>query len=209
MKVSLYISNSSTVYKSVQLTVSKVKVVAFSSPAINNGSITVETTDLTNNRILKSIDVIESTRKVKFSISAKSGYYVKDSGKAETYSDTMKYSKYASDIATVLSKHPIKKLYSITLDATDPYGTVTYKIDGKAVEAGTYNLKEEQKLEISYEITDGKHIIAREGSNWLEDRQNDIKNITKKTGETVEIPIILSLDGEKITRDKYINVKNK
>ena len=119
----------------------------------------------------------------------------------------MTYSKYISNISTVLREHPVKKLYSITLDATDAYGKVTYKIDGKEVEAGTYNLKEEQKLELSYEITDGSHVIAREGSNWLEDRVNDIQGVLSKTKESVEIPITASLDGSTITRDKCIKVK--
>lgn len=207
LSISLYISDSSTVYKTVKLTVSKVDVVAFTAPNIDNGSITVETTDLTNNRALRAGDVIESSRKIKISISAKTGYYVKDSGKTDIYTDTMDYSKYVSNISTVLSKHPVKKLYSITLDATDAYGKVTYKIDGKAVEAGTYNLKEEQKLELSYEITDGSHVIAREGSNWFEDRVNDIQGILSKTKESVEIPITASLDGSTVTRDKYIKVK--
>lgn len=206
LNVSLYIANSNTVYKSVSLTVSKVKVVLFPSPSVENGNITVETTDLTSNRYVKNGDVIEESRKVKISISAKSGYYVKDSGKTDVYSDTMKYSKYVSDFQTILSKHPIKKLYSITLDASDPYGTVTYKIDGKVAEPNTYKFKEEQKLEISYEITDGNHIIAREGSNWFEDRWNDVQS---KTKHSVDIPITALLDGNKVTREMYISVKNK
>ena len=207
LSISLYISNSSTVYKTGKLTVSKVGVVAFTAPSIDNGSVSVETTDLTNNRTLRAGDVIESSRKVKISISAKSGYYVKDSGKTDIYSDTMAYSKYVSNISSVLSKHPVKKLYSITLDAADAYGKVTFKIDGKTVDAGTYNLKEEQKLELSYEITDGSHVIAREGSNWFEDRVNDIQGVVNKTKENVTIPITSSLDGAKVTRDKYIKVK--
>ena len=204
LSVSLYISNSSTVYKTVKLTVSKVDVVPFTTPSLDNGDVSVETTDLTDNRTLKVGDVIEGSRKVKISISAKTGFYVKDSGKTDIYSDTMTYSKYVSDISTVLSKHPVKKLYIITLDTTDDYGKVTYKIDGKVVDAGTYNLKEEQRLELSYEITDGSHVIAREGSNWFEDRWNDVQS---KTKENVTIPITSSLDGAKVTRDNYIKVK--
>ncbi len=205
LKISLYIADSSTVYKTVDITVSKVEVVPFSSPVIDNGSIVVATTDLTSNRYLKGGDVIEKSRKVTITISAKSGYYVKDSGKTEDYTDTMKYSKYVSDIETILTKHSVKKLYSITLDGTDPYGTVTYEIDGKAAAAGTYQLKEEQKLEMSYEITDGNHVIAREGENWVEDNWNKTKS---KTKETVKIPITSSLDGAAVTREMYIKINN-
>lgn len=206
LTVPLYITDSDTVYKTVALTVSKVNVVLFSCPTIKNGNITVETTDLTDNRYLKSGDVIEDSRKVKISISAKSSNYVKDSGKADVYSDTMKYSKFVSDIQSILSKHPIKKLCCVTLDASDPYGTVTYKIDGKVTEPGTYKIKEEQKLEIAYEITDGKHVIVREGANWFEDRWNAVQS---KTKQSVEIPIVTSLDGNKVTREMYISVKDK
>ncbi len=136
---------------------------------------------------------------MKISISSKSGYYVKDSGKTEMYTDTMKYSKYVSNIQTILSKHPITKLCSIVLESMDIYGAVTYKIDGKSVDAGTYQLKEEQKLEISYEITDGNHVVDREGLSWFK----------SQTKETVEISITPSLDGGKITRDMYIKVKSK
>lgn len=205
LKISLYIDNSDTVYTTVKLTISKVEVMQFYVPSMGNGSVAIETTDLTNNRYLRAGDVIEGSRKVKYSIFAKPGYYVKDSGKTDVYSDTVTYSKYVSNIESTLNKHPIKKLYSITLDATDPYGTVTYKIDGKAVDAGTYSLKEEQKLEITYEITDGQHNIDRDGSNWLEDNWNKTKS---KTKETVTIPITSTLDGSKVTRDMYIKIKN-
>lgn len=159
LKISLYNANSSTVYKSVKVTVSKVKVASFSSTSVDNGFVSVKTTDISNNRYLKTGDVIEKSRKVEVSISAKNGYYVKGSGKTEFYIDSMKYSRYEEDINSILTKHPVKKLCKVTLDKTDSYGTVTFKIDGKAVEAGSYNLKEEQKLEVSYVITDGKHVI--------------------------------------------------
>ncbi len=206
LTISLYNADSSAVYKTVELIVSKVQVISFSSSAIANGSIAVETTDLTVNRYLRDGDVIEESRKVKLTISAKSGYYVKDSGKTEDYSDTMKYAKYVSDLDKINSKHPIKKLIRVTLDAADPYGTVTYEIDGKAVEAGAYALEEEQKLEMSYEITDGKHVIAREGEGLLKNSLNKVKS---KTKETREIQIMPSLDGVKITRETYIKLNDK
>lgn len=206
LDISLYIENSNAIYESVRITVSKVGVVYVSNQKIENGFITIETTDLTNNRYLNSENVIENSRKVKISVSARSGYYVKDSGKIDQYVDTMKYSKYVSDIEKIISKHPVKKLCNVILDATDSYGKVTYKIDGKAVEAGVYELKEEQKLEIMYEITDGHHVIKREGANWFENSWNKTKN---KTKETVEIPITASLDGKEVSRDVYINIESK
>lgn len=206
LTISLYNADSSTVYKTVELIVSKVQVVSFSSSAIANGSIAVETTDLTDNRYLRDGDVIEESRKIELTISAKSGYYVKDSGKTEDYSDTMKYAKYVSDLDKINNKHPIKKLIRVTLDAADPYGTVTYEIDGKVVEAGAYALQEEQKLEMSYEITDGKHVIAREGEGLLKNSLNKVKS---KTKETREIQIMPSLDGAKITRETYIKLNDK
>lgn len=206
LKVSLYIEDSSTVYKTVKINVEKVRVLSFSDPGIGNGKIIVATTDLTRNQYLKAGDVIEGERKVKITISAKNGYYIKDSGKTELYSDTMTYSQYVSDREKIISKHPVKKLCSVMLDGTDPYGEVTYKIDGKVVEAGNYMLKEEQKLEMIYEITDGKHVVAREGANWFENSLNMTKS---KTKETVRIPITSSLDGAKVTRDTYIHVNNR
>lgn len=190
----------------MKVTVSKVNVVAFSSRDIENGKVTIETADLTNNRYLGAGDVIESSRKIKIAVSANDGYYIKDSGKTEIYTETMKYSKYVSDVQKILDKHPVKKLCNVTLDVTDAYGTVTYKIDGKSVINGTYGLKEEQKLEMVYEITDGKHIIVREGANWIESSWNKTKS---KTKETVEIPITNELDGNTVKRETYIHIKDK
>lgn len=206
LKVSLYIANNNTVYKSVNVTVSKVKVAEYSTTPVDNGYVSVKTTDISNNRYLKSGDVIEDSRKVEITISAKNGYYIKDSGKTELYSDTMKYSKFVNDINSILTKHPVKKYCKLTLDSSDSYGTVSFKIDGKAVEAGSYNLKEEQNLEISYEITDGKHVILREAANWVDGLWDKTKS---KTKETAEIAITSALDGRKVSRDMYIKIENK
>ena len=62
--ISLYSESSNTVYKSVKVIVSKVEVIVLSIPNIENGYITIETTDLTNNRYVKAGDVIESHRKL-------------------------------------------------------------------------------------------------------------------------------------------------
>ena len=206
LEVSLYIADSSTVYETVAITVSKVEVKEISFPAIANGNIQVRTTDLTNNRYLKKGDVIEGNRKVEIILSAKEGYYIKNSGKTEDYSDILKYSKLESTMETILMEHPVKKFCTVTLDTEDNYGEVTYKIDGKVAESGTYYLKEEQKLKMLYEITDGVHIIARESSGWMENLSNTVKS---KTKESVDIDITSVLDGRKVTRDMYIETAEK
>ena len=206
LNISLYIADSSTVYETVDITVSKVKVVEVSLPSVANGNVLLRTTDLTNNRYLKKGDVIEDDRKVEIILSAKEGYYIKNSGKTENYSDILKYSKLQSTIETILMDYAVKKLCVITLDAEDAYGEVTYKIDGKSVESGTYYLKEEQKLKLLYEITDGVHMIARESSGWAGNLWNTVKN---KTKESVDIDITPALDGGKVTRDMYIKTAEK
>lgn len=206
LEISLYIADSSTVYETVDITVSKVEVKEISLPAIANGNIQMRTTDLTNNRYLKKGDVIEGNRKVEIILSAKEGYYIKNSGKTEDYSDILKYSKLESVMETILMEHPVKKFCTVTLDTEDTYGEVTYKIDGKVAESGTYYLKEEQKLKMLYEITDGVHIIARESSGWMENLSNTVKS---KTKESVDIDITSALDGRKVTRDMYIETAEK
>ncbi len=206
LEVKLYISNRARVYSSINITVSKVDVVAFSSPSIDNGLLTVMTTDLSENRFVRAGEVIEGSRKVSITLSAKSGYYIKGSGKEGVYSKVMKYSTYESDIASILEKYSIQKLCEVTLDTTDAYGTVTYQIDGKAVEGGTYLLREDQKLEIAYEITDGVHEIMRDDSAWYQSAWNLTKS---KTKETVEVLIIPSLDGTTLTREQYIDVQEQ
>ena len=125
------------------------------------------------------------------------------------YSETKKYSKFVSEIEKILNKHPVKKLCCITLDTSDPYGTVTYKIDRKSVKPGTYKLREEQELEISYTITDGKHVIARDGKNLFDNTMNKLNFFYTKTSEKVKIPITSSLNDKKITRDMYIGIMDK
>lgn len=206
IKIPLYVADDSVVYETVKVAVSKVNVIPFINSLVDNGSITVKTADLTNNRVLNEGDVIEGSRKVEISIAGKNGYYVKDSGKADIYSDVLTYLKYEAEIDSILKKHPVKKFCTVTLDTTDLFGKVTYKIDGKIVEAGNYSLKEEQKLSLSYEITDGKHEIVRDASNLLDQA---IYLAKSKTKESVDVPITSVLDGETVTRDMYISVKNK
>lgn len=206
LNISLYVTDNNTLYKSVNVTVSKVPVVSYKAKSIENGYVFIKTADLINNRYLKDGEAIEASRKIEVSISPKYGYYVKDSGKTEYYSETMKYSKYVNDIDSILTKHPVKKYCKVTLDANDSYGAVTFKIDGKVVEVGQYTLKEEQKLELEYEITDGNHVILRDAANVIDGILDQVKS---KTKETVTIPITSVLDGSRVTREMYIKVKDK
>ncbi len=205
--VPLYISNDSVIYETVKLTVSNVNVEVVKERTTLNGSVLVKTTDLANNRVLGKGDVIEPDRKVNLTISAEEGYYVKDSNENGTYSETMKYSKLNSDYLKIISAHSVKKLYKITFDVNDPYGIVTFKIDGKAVESEkTYDIKEEQKLEIIYEIKDGKYVVVHESDGLIENIGDFFQG---KSKETKTIFISSALDGSTLTREMFIKVKEK
>lgn len=201
--VPLYLENEDTIIEEVEINVSKVSVCEVSIPVIRNAYISINTTDLEIEKAIRAGDVIESDRKVKLMISPKDGYYIEDTGKTEKYIDTIKYSK--TDIDKILEKHPVKKYCTVKLDDNDSYGKVSYRIDGKLAEPGIHKLKENQKIELVYEITDNKYIITRnsEGITGL------LNKVRSKTKESVEITVSANLSGKTVTREQYIGISEK
>lgn len=134
--------------------------------------------------------------KVVLSITAEDGYYLegKGIGKDGTYSSTMTFKEYEQKINELLGSISVKKYISIALETTDPYGSCTYKLDGKSV-SGQTKAKEGQTLVVSYEIDASSNvsIITDKGK-------------TKKSGK-IEVKIASDMDGKTIQPSDYFAVK--
>jgi hypothetical protein len=182
-------------YKSVKITVSLVDVMTFSAPHAPNNAIVTVRNDSTM-KMLRSGELVESSEKVTVNIRPNPGYYVSGKGvKSDAYQDSMKFSKYGSDIQKIVDEHPVKRYYSITLDSADEYGECVYKLNGN-IASGSIRVKEKQKLTLDYKIIKpGYSIEGAKGIMW-----NIGKNDQKKT-ESLEITA--SLDGKTINRDTF------
>ena len=146
-------------------------------------------------------EILDGEREVVVSIIPEEGYYL-DSGKKNTndlYQNTMSYKKYKSDIDKIIKDNPIKKIFIVTLDNNDPYGTVVYKLDGAEV-SGTIEVREKQKLVMEYMITDSEYEIQTEGL---------LKIVQSKTKGDVSIEITEEIDGTVLKREDFITVMKK
>ena len=110
----------------------------------------------------------------------------------------MTYGEYKKNLEDILTKNEVKPIGTITLDTSDPYGTVTYKIDGKEV-SGTVKIKEKQKITMEYTITEDGYKVKNK------------KYKIKKSDKKKEVTITVSEDdiGTTITRADYIDVVKK
>lgn len=202
--VVLYDVNDSTITDEIEICAEIVDVIKIETSPIQNAYINLSTNDLTKNRVLKEGDYIEDNRSVELKIVPKTGYYIQGSDSDKYYVDAMKYSKYVSDLKSIIEKHPAKRICHVTLSSEDEYGNVSYKIDGNTVTPGQFNLREESKLEMIYEITDDKHTIMRNDDGFFENIWNKTKS---KTKESITIPIGAGLDNQTIRRKDYIKVQ--
>lgn len=171
---------------------------------IANGNIEVKFDDILNPYILNDGDYVDKGTDVVVSIVANDGYYV--SGKKVTdgvYTEKMKFSKFVKNVNDIISEHEVKKLIKVTLNTSDTYGTVTYKLNGNVISGGNYDLKHEDKLVIEYELADNSYEIYDETNNWVE---NIFASDKKKS---VEIKITSEIDNKTINRDSYISVRKK
>lgn len=204
------IANPNKIYKKVAVKLSLVEVMEYTEPPkLSNAVIKVETIDGAARKLLKEGDIIEGNREVEVSINPESGYYVTGKGAAkDVYVKRMKLSAYESDIKAIIRSLEVKKLYSITLDDKDSYGTVIYKLNGKE-EVGTVTVREEDKLILEYELTDDNYEIVRESDGFMGDLNDLRKNVFSKNRETRTIELSDAMNGTTIKRSDYINISEK
>ncbi|MCM1107182.1 MAG: hypothetical protein NC355_09605 [Blautia sp.] len=202
------ITNLNKIYKEINVKISLVRVSVYDKPDIANAGITVKLADDAGGAVLTEGDVAEPSREVQVTITPEQGYYI--SGKHvenNTYVKEMKFSKYLSDIDEIIKEHTVKKLYRITLNKTDPYGTCVYKLNGKEISGTTISVREEDELTLTYELTDADYKIVRESDGFFDGIGVWRRNTFSKTKETVTIPLSADIDGTTIERSQYIKVE--
>lgn len=196
-------ASDTTIYTEIRLIINKVEVTAYEPVELANGSVEVSLADVSRPQTLAGGEVLEPSRQVRVSIRPDSGYYVAGgNGAADSYSDTMKYSKWLSDYTEIMEKHPIRSFWTITLDAADLYGNCVYELDGKEV-SGTVQVKEGQKLTLKYTLTDENYQIVRNGLSGF------VGSITGKDSASCAIELSEAMDGITVRRADYIQIERK
>lgn len=193
------IMDSPFYYDKVTITISLEEVEGYEPKSIEHGEINLAYAD--TGAEVQEGEILDGEREVVVSIIPEEGYYL-DSGKKNTndlYQNTMSYKKYKSDIDKIIKDNPIKKIFIVTLDNNDPYGTVVYKLDGAEV-SGTIEVREKQKLVMEYMITDSEYEIQTEGL---------LKIVQSKTKGDVSIEITEEIDGTVLKREDFITVMKK
>ncbi len=114
-----------------------------------------------------------------------------------TMTETL-YDNTGSQLSCISVNHSL----TVTLSATGKYGTCTYTLDGETV-SGTITMTEDQVLKATYTITEDGYKFSSTSSNFV---IAAIESITSSTQKTVEIPVTIELDKQKITPDDYFTV---
>ncbi|SOC16467.1 PI-PLC domain-containing protein [Pseudobutyrivibrio ruminis] len=192
------IATAKDYYESVKISISRVDVNTFKSVSVDNGNVSLQYED-TGNTITNG-DIVDNDRNVIVTITPDKGYYVSGSKNVskDIYTNTMSYKKYKNDIEKIIKDHQIKKVFTVTLDSEDAYGDVLYKLNGTEV-TGTINVREGQKIKLTYTISDSKYQI-KTGFVHLPGAGKE---------QSVEIKIDSSLDGKTIKREDYFDVESK
>lgn len=166
--------------------------------SIPNATITV--TD-SNGNALESGVRVEDNEKVTVTITPAEGYCITGKKvKGNVYQDTMKYKDYDDDIDAIIEDHPVTQAVLLALDDSDDYGICVFKLDGQEV-SGRVSVREGQKLELTYTLTDERYEIVRESGIGA-----FAENLLRKNKITVSIEITEDLNGKTICREDYIEL---
>lgn len=184
-------------YETIHITISKVDVETFTAfKTDSNATITVR--NESTKQELKEGDFIEKSQKVIVTITPTTGYYILNGNASDktSYQDTMKYSKYLSDIEKIISKHTAEKYCEVTLDDSDSFAKYSYT-RGKENVSGTAKFKQGEKLTLEYEIIDDDHKLKEAAGGFL----GIVGQSNKKVTESLEITS--DYDGKTITKADF------
>lgn len=195
------IADSSVVYKSVKITVSKVNVCSFTAPAAGaHTAVTVQSVE--TQATLSDGMLVEPSSEVTVTISPSEGYYLTGkSVKNDIYQSTMKFSEYQEKIEKIIDEHPAEKYCELALTESDKYGTYAYKRDGESV-SGNVQAKIGQKLEMTYTVTASGYEVESSGGLPFGIGKD------KKKG-TASVTVGADMDGSTINRDTFGMKVNK
>lgn len=194
-------------YESISITINIVDKLIYQPSTIANAAVTLTAADVRNQSKIQSGDILDKDRRVLVTIKPNTGYYLTGSKvDFNQYQNEMSFEKYEKNISSILSKHPVKKLITVTLDSTDDFGTVEYTLDGAPV-SGKIQLREEQKLVMKYKVTAQGYQITQKGKNVF---GKELKNpIASKTEKRVPLEVSAALEGGTIRRPDYIQIEKE
>lgn len=171
------IAKCETWYSNIDIRVSVVDIEHFDDKLLQMENAVVEVINNNTNVAMSKNETIEGSTKITYTICPKNGYYISGNGVHDgKLIATVSYKDFVKNIEDVKSKHIAKKIYSVTLSASDSYGKCSYVLDGKEV-SGTINMREGQTLEIVYSISNEKYEIKNPDGVW------PFIDKTKKTGK--------------------------
>lgn len=194
---------SNTVYETVTVTASKVEIVPYQEKSVEHAVVTAVPADVDDPVALHDGDGLEASRDVTITITPEEGYYISGSDNSTgIYTQTLKYAKWEKDFQDILEKHPVKKLWYVTLVTEDDHGDCVYRLDGEEV-SGRVSVREGQKLTLEYTITDPNYRIVRGTFLRL------FENFFSSDKAQCDIPVAETLDGQTVRRADYISVEKK
>lgn len=193
------IAKAVTYYKNVEILIDRVDINVYEPKIIDHATVSLLYAD--TQTAVNQGDILDEDREVIVTITPEEGYYITGTKKVsnDSYQDTLNYKKYLSEIDKIIEENPVKKIYTITLDENDLYGTVVYKLDGVPV-TGEIKVREKQEILLEYQITDTNYEIETEGL---------LKFVKNKTEGAATIEISEEMDGNTIKREDYITVVKK
>lgn len=151
-----------------------------------------------NKELLEGRELPGDDDEVTLKIKPFAGYYLDGAEyNGKEYSVKLKY----SEINNYLNEHKVKKFYTITLNKKDAYGKSIYKIDGKNVN-GTINVKQNQRVDLEYTITDDNYKISRA---WFD----IIGNVFSEKSGTSSIEIDKRYNNKTISRENFFKIERK
>lgn len=178
----------------------------FEPREVSNGIVTLS---YENGAEIKSgVELPADGQGVVLKISGNEGFYVSGNDTENgIYKKTMSFSDYQKDIDKIISEHPVKKYVTVKLPEQDSHGTCTYKLDGNTIKGQAENLRDDQKLEMTYKLNEkdrDKFDIERANAwdgfwAWM----------TSSTETTVVIPIKQELNATDLDISDYITLKEK
>ena len=207
-KIDIYpqgaLSDSDIYYKNITVTVSTVFRQLHEARSYENASLTLKYADTVDRKTIAAGELLDRDRLVTVFFKPADGYYISGQNVNDNvYSETMKYSEYQQAADKLGKTYPRKRIYTVDLNTSDPYGKVVYTLNGKTV-SGKTQVREEDKLVMTYTIENRDYIIYKDFLSAMHDL------LSKSPYERSEtITITEDLDGTSVTREDFITVQKR
>lgn len=178
----------------------------FEPREISNGSISLSYEN--GGEIKSGVELPAEGQNVVLKITGNDGFYISGNDTENgIYKKTMSFSDYQKDIDNIISEHPVKKYVTVKLPDKGLHGICTYKLDGNTIKNQAENLRDNQKLELTYRLNE------KDRDKFEIERANAWDGFwawaTSSVETTVEIPIKQELNATELVISDYITLKEK